>query len=51
MGPAVKVGTSATSYTHSSLVKSVEEQLGLSQLSTVSSANDFADMFEPGMFP
>ncbi len=38
-------------YTHSSLVKSIDEQLGLPVLSTVTSANDFADMFETGMFP
>jgi hypothetical protein len=50
-GPHVKIGTSATAYTHSSMLKSIEEQLGVPVLSTVTSANDFADMFQPGAFP
>ncbi len=47
----MKAGASATAYTHSSQVKSIEEQLGVPVLSTVSSANDFAGMFEAGYFP
>jgi bisphosphoglycerate-independent phosphoglycerate mutase (AlkP superfamily) len=39
------------SYTHSSIVKSVEEILGLPILATVSTANDLADLFNPGFFP
>lgn len=50
-GPHVKTGPSATVYSHSSQVKSIEEQLGVSVLSAVSSANDFAGMFEAGQFP
>jgi hypothetical protein len=51
LGPHVKAGTSATAYTHSSLLKSIEEQLGVPVLSKVSSANDFSGMFQPGYFP
>jgi hypothetical protein len=40
-----------TTYTHSSQLKSIEEILGVPVLSKVSSANDFSDMFQPGMFP
>ena len=50
-GPHVKTGASATAYTHSSMLKSIEEQLGVPALPTVTSANDFADMFQPGAFP
>ncbi len=50
-GPHVKIGSSATTYTHSSLLKSIEEQLGVPVLPTVTSASDFADMFQPGSFP
>jgi hypothetical protein len=50
-GPRIKTGPSGTVYTHSSQLKSVEEILGVPVLSTVTSANDFADMFQPGMFP
>ncbi len=38
-------------YTHSSLLKSEEEILGVPVLSTASSANDFADLFDQGSFP
>ncbi|HSQ61583.1 MAG TPA: alkaline phosphatase family protein [Polyangiaceae bacterium] len=38
-------------YTHSSMLKSEEEILGVPVLSTVTSANDFADLFDPGTFP
>ena len=48
--PHIKTGPIATAYTHSSLVKSVAEQLGVTPPSVVSSATDFADMFETGYF-
>ncbi len=52
LGPRVKAGsTSTVAYTHSSQLKSIEEILGLPVLAKVTSANDFADMFQPGMFP
>jgi hypothetical protein len=51
LGPHVKVGTSTTGYTHSSQLKSIEEQLGVPVLAAVSHANDFAGMFESGHFP
>lgn len=38
-------------YTHSSLLKSEEEIFGVPILPTVASANDFADLFDPGTFP
>jgi hypothetical protein len=37
-------------YTHSSLLKTIEEIFEVPVLPTVASANDFADMFEPGAF-
>ena len=51
IGNHVKSGSVATSYTHSSMLKSEEEYFGVPVLSTVSSASDFADMFQPGTFP
>ncbi len=49
IGPVVKSGyTSTTAYTHSSLLKTVEEIFGLPVLPTVAGANDFADLFESG---
>jgi hypothetical protein len=51
LGPHVKPGASGTTYTHSSQLKSIEEQLGVSVLPAVSSANDFAGMFQAGQFP
>ena len=46
IGKNVKVKYSGpTTYSHSSLLKSEEEILGVPVLSTVSSANDFADLF------
>ncbi|MBV8762344.1 MAG: hypothetical protein JO257_33955 [Deltaproteobacteria bacterium] len=48
--PHIKTGSIATAYTHSSLVKSIAEQLNVSPPSVVSSANDFTDMFETGYF-
>ncbi len=41
----------AVTYTHSSLNKSVAEIFGVTPLSTVASANDFADLFDQGTFP
>lgn len=46
---AAHVGT--VKYTHSSLLKSEEEILGVSVLPAVSSANDFTDLFDQGSFP
>ena len=43
--------TSTVAYTHSSLVKTVEEIFGLPVLPAVASANDFADLFQSGFFP
>jgi len=41
----------ASTYTHSSLLKSIEKQLSVPVLSTVTSASDFAGMFDSGHFP
>jgi phosphatidylinositol-3-phosphatase len=51
IGNHVKAGVSGTTYSHSSLLKSVEEMLGVPVLPTVTAANDFADMFVAGTFP
>jgi hypothetical protein len=52
IGPGVKKGyTGQVGYTHSSLTKSVDEIFGLPILSTVTGANDFADLFQPASFP
>ena len=52
VGPHVKAGYAGTvSYSHSSLLKSLEEIFGLPILPTVTAASDFADLFEPGFFP
>ena len=49
IGPQVKSGyTSTVAFTHSSLVKTVEEIFGLPILPTVAGANDFSDLFQPG---
>jgi len=48
IGDHVVKGADATLYSHSSLVKTIAELLGVSPLDTVASANDFAAMFEPG---
>lgn len=45
-GNHVKKGPNATAYTHSSQVKTIEEQLGVPVLAKVTSANDFASMFD-----
>ena len=50
-GQHVKVGASALSYSHSSLLKSIEEQLGVPVLPSVTAATDFAAMFQTGFFP
>jgi hypothetical protein len=48
VGPGVKPGhAGAVPYTHSSLLKTVEEILGLPILPAVASANDLADLFAP----
>jgi len=51
LGPSIKPGSYTTTYSHSSQLKSVEEMLGVPVLATVSSANDFSDLFQPGTFP
>ena len=52
IGPHVKPGfVSTVQYTHGSLVKSVEQILGLPTLSKVSTDNTFADFFQAGFFP
>jgi hypothetical protein len=52
VGPHVKANFAGTvSYTHSSIVKSVERVLELPTLSTVSSANDLSNLFVAGFFP
>ena len=46
VGPDVKPGyASAVPYTHSSMLKTVEQRLGLPILPAVASANDLGDMF------
>ncbi len=50
LGAHVVPGTSATMYTHSSLVKTVEKIFHLPVLASVAAASDFGDMFEPGTF-
>ncbi len=46
LGPTVKTGyAGGTMYSHSSLVKSIEEIFGLPVLSTAMGANDFSDLF------
>ncbi|HSU41528.1 MAG TPA: alkaline phosphatase family protein, partial [Polyangiaceae bacterium] len=52
VGPGVKTNyTGTVSYTHSSLVKSIEAILALPTLSTVSSANALSDPFKAGQYP
>ena len=52
IGPQVKAGfANSATLSHSSLVKSVDEILNLSTLSTVSSATDFSSFFNTGTFP
>jgi hypothetical protein len=52
VGPHVKAGfTSTVSFTHSSMIKSVEKILQIPILSKVSGANDFAGFFQSGFYP
>ena len=52
IGPHTKVNYAGkVKYTHSSQLKSIERILGLPTLSTVSDANDYADLFVDGFFP
>ena len=52
IGPHVKAGYAGNvSYTHSSLVKSVETIFELPILSKVSTANTLSDLFVTGAFP
>jgi hypothetical protein len=51
IGPHVKTGMTTTVYSHSALLKSIDEQLGLPVLATVTAATDFAGMFDAGYFP
>jgi hypothetical protein len=52
LGPHVKPGYAGNVwYTHSSLLKSVEEILGLPVLPAVAPASDLSDLFESGYFP
>ncbi len=52
IGPGVKTGyAGSVSYTHSSLLKSVEEILGLPILAKVASANNLSDLFQEGHYP
>jgi acid phosphatase len=48
IGTHVKPGMTATMYTHSSMIKTVEEIFGLPVLPKVASSADFADMFVAG---
>jgi hypothetical protein len=52
IGPHVKAGyAGGVAYTHSSLLKSVEEIFRLPVLPTVAGASDLSDLFQPGFFP
>jgi hypothetical protein len=52
LGPGVKSGYAGSrTYTHSSVLKTVEELLGLPILPTVSAAEDLSDLFGPGAIP
>lgn len=52
IGPGVKTNYAGTvSYTHSSVIKSIEDILQLPTLSTVSSANTLSDLFQAGQYP
>ena len=50
-GQHVKVGASTVAYSHSSLLKSIEEQLGMPVLASVTALPDFAALFQTGFFP
>ncbi|HVZ85584.1 MAG TPA: alkaline phosphatase family protein [Polyangia bacterium] len=52
LGPAAKVGyAGAAAYTHSSVLKTVEEILGVPVLPSVAPANDLGDLLAPGALP
>jgi hypothetical protein len=51
IGPHVKTGMTTAVYSHSGLLKSVEQQLGVPVLATVSAAADFTAMYDTGYFP
>lgn len=52
IGTGVKKGYAGTlTYTHSSLLKSIERIFGLPYLATVASDRDLSDLFLPGKFP
>jgi hypothetical protein len=52
IGPNVKAGyASSVTYSHGSLLKSLEEIFALPILPAVTTASDFADLFQPGSFP
>jgi phosphatidylinositol-3-phosphatase len=51
LGPHVKAGSAATPFTHSSQLRSIEEQLGVPVLPRVQTAADFSSMFQAGYFP
>jgi len=52
VGPHVKANHASTvTYSHSSLIKSVEQILGLPFLATVASENTFTEFFDAGFFP
>jgi phospholipase C len=51
LGHGIKPGSVGTKYDHGSMLKSVEEYLGVPVLATVTNVNDFHDLFAPGMFP
>lgn len=51
IGHYVKAGfTSTATYSHSSMLKSIEELLHVPVLPSVTAANDFSDLFVPGVF-
>ena len=52
IGPHVKPNySSSVAFTHSSLPKTIETIFKLPVLPTLTSANDFADVFQPGFYP
>ena len=52
LGPAAKPGyAGAAAYSHSSVLKTVEEILGVPILPTVTAANDLGDLLMPGALP
>lgn len=52
IGPGIKPGYAGSqTYTHSSLLKTIEEILGLPILPAVTAANDLSDLFAPGAAP